>query len=160
MTDVHVATMDVTSDARTAFVAAFADAVAQVLGVSPNEIAVDTVTVAPSSGTMRRWLQDLANAAVSFTINADSDATAALIARIHELRNTSATTFKVGDISTADTITFTQPAVIANDDPNGIECCEGHDPDSPLCRVCLDGVQKHRSYFAAGHACDTGIDTA
>ena len=85
----------------------------------------------------------MVDATVSFTITADSDITAALLARIQELRNASATTIKVGDASTADTSTLTQPAVITGDDPAGVECREGHDPDSPLCHVCLDGAQNH-----------------
>ena len=147
VTDVDVATADVASEARTAFGAAFADALAQTLSLSPDDIVIDTVTVAPSSGTLRRWLQDLVDATVSFTITADSDITPVLLARIQELRNASATTIKVGDASTADTSTFTQPAVIAHDEPVGIECREGHDPDSPLCHVCLDGAQKHTPPF-------------
>jgi hypothetical protein len=100
---------------------------------------IDTVAVASSSVTLRRWLQDLVDATVSFTITADSEVTTALLARIHELRNASATTIKVGDASTADTSTFTQPEFVSDDDPAGIECREGHDPDSPLCHVCMDG---------------------
>jgi hypothetical protein len=146
VTDVDIATADVTSEARTAFGTAFADAVAQTLSLSPDDIVIDTVTVATSSGTLRRWLQDLVDGTVSFTITTDSDVTVALLARIYELRNASATTIKVGDASTADTSTFTQPAVVARNDP-GIECREGHDPDSPLCHVCLDGVQNHAPTF-------------
>ena len=139
VTDVDIATADVASEARTAFGAAFADALAQTLSLSPDDIVIDTVTVAPSSGTLRRWLQDLVDATVSFTITADSDITPVLLARIQELRNASATTIKVGDASTADTSTFTQLEVVSDDDPAGIECREGHDPDSPLCHVCMDG---------------------
>jgi hypothetical protein len=147
VTDVDIATADVASEARTAFGAAFADVVAQTLSLSPDDIVIDTVTVARSTGTLRRWLQDLVDATVSFTITVDSDITPVLLARIQELRNTSATTIKVGDASTADTSTFTQPTVIAHDEPAGIECREGHDPDSPLCHVCLDGAQKHTPPF-------------
>ena len=144
VTDVDVATANVTSEARTAFGTAFADAVAQALDVSPDAVVIDTITVAPSTGTLRRWLQELVDTTVSFTITTDSDdATAALLARIHDLRNASATTIKIGDASTADTATFTKPRVIARDDPAGVECREGHDPDSPLCRVCVDGAQTH-----------------
>jgi hypothetical protein len=144
VTDVDITTADVASETRTAFGAAFADAVAQTLSLSPDDIVIDTVTVAPSSGTLRRWLQDLVDGTVSFTITTDSDVTVALLARIYEFRNASATTIKVGDASTADTSTFTQPAVIAHGDaPAGIECREGHDSDSPLCHVCLDGAQNH-----------------
>jgi hypothetical protein len=140
VTGVDVATADVTSEARTAFGTAFAYAVAQALDVSPDAVVIDTVTVAPSSGTLRRWLQELVDTAVSFTITTDSnDATVVLLARIHDLHNASAT-IKVGDASTADTATFTKPTVIARDDPTGVECREGHDPDSPLCRVCIDGA--------------------
>ena len=149
VTDVDIATADVASEARTTFGTVFADAVAQTLGLSADDIVIDTVTVAPSSGTLRRWLQDLVDGTVSFTITTDSDVTVALLARIYELRNASATTIKVGDASTADTSTFTQPAVIAHDDPAGVECREGHDPDSPLCHVCLDGAQKHTLPFSA-----------
>jgi hypothetical protein len=144
--DVDVAAADVSSGARATFGTAFADTVAQALGVSPDDIVIETVTAAPSSGTLRRWLQDLVDAAVSFTITTDSAATAALLTKIHELRNASAMTINVGDASTADTTTFTQPAVVARDDPAVIKCREGHDPDSPLCRVCLDGAQKHHVY--------------
>ena len=141
VTDVDMATGDVASEARTAFGTTFEDAVAEALDLSPDDIVIDTVAVASSSGTLRRWLQDLVDTAVSFTITTNSDdATAALLARIHDLRNASSTTIKVGDASTADTATFTQPVVISRDDPTGIECREGHDPDSPLCRVCLDGA--------------------
>ena len=159
VTDVDVATADVASEARTAFGTSFENAVAQALGLSPDDIVIDTVApVASSSGTLRRWLQDLVDATVSFTITTDSDTTAALLERIHELRNASATTIKVGDASTADTSTFTQPAVIARDDPAGIGCREGHDPDSPLCHVCMDGAQTHISTFqAAGHVSATLI---
>ena len=143
VTDVDIATVDVASETRTAFGTAFADAVAQTLSLSPDDIVIDTVTVARSTGTLRRWLQDLVDATVQFTITADSDITPVLLARIQELRNASATTIKVGDASTADTSTFTQPAVIAHGESAGIECREGHDPDSPLCHVCLDGVRKH-----------------
>ena len=143
VTNVDVDTADVASEARTAFGTVFADAIAQTLSLSPDDIVIDTITIASSSVTLRRWLQDLVDTTVSFTITADSDITAALLARIQELRNASATTIKVGDASTADTSTFTQPAVIAHDEPVGIECREGHDPDSPLCHVCLDGVENH-----------------
>jgi hypothetical protein len=162
VTDVDIATADVTSEARTAFGTAFADAVAQTLSLSPDDIVIDTVAVASSSVTLRRWLQDLVDATVSFTITADSEVITALLARIHELRNASATTIKVGDASTADTSTFTQPAVIAHDEPVGIECREGHDPDSPLCHVCLDGAQKHTPPFppTGRVACATPIKTS
>ena len=149
VTNVDIATADMASEARTAFGAACADAVAQTLSLSADDIVIDTVTVAPTSSTLRRWLQDLVDATVQFTITADSDITPVLLARIQELRNASATTIKVGDASTADTSTFTQPAVIAHDEPAGIECREGHDPDSPLCHVCLDGAQKHTLPFSA-----------
>ena len=140
VTGVDIATANVASEARTAFGTAFEDAVAQALDLSPDDIVIDTVAVASSSGTLRRWLQDLVDATVSFTITADSEVTTALLARIHELRNASAMTIKVGDTSTADTSTFTQPELIAHDEPAGIKCREGHDPNSPLCRVCLDGA--------------------
>ena len=161
VTDVDIATADVASEARTAFGAAFADVVAQTLSLSPDDIVIDTVTVARSTGTLRRWLQDLVDATVSFTITIDSDITPVLLARIQELRNASATT-KVGDASTADTSTFTQPTVIAHDEPAGIECREGHDPDSPLCHVCLDGAQKHTPPFppTGRVACTTPIKTS
>jgi hypothetical protein len=157
VTDVDVATADVASETRTAFGTVFADAVAQTLSLSPDDIVIDTITVAPSSGTLRRWLQDLVDATVSFTITADSDITAALLARIQELRNASSMTIRVGDTSTADTSTLTQPAVITGDDPAGVECREGHDPDSPLCHVCLDGAKKHATFQPAGCVCPTRI---
>ena len=61
VTDVGVATADVTSEARKAFGIAFADAVAQVLGVSPDDVVIDTIIVAPSSGTLRRWACESTN---------------------------------------------------------------------------------------------------
>jgi hypothetical protein len=156
VTDVDIATADVASEARTAFGTAFEDAVAQALNLSPDDIVIDTVAVASSSGTLRRWLQDLVDATVSFTITANSEVTTALLARIHELHNTSATTIKVGDASIADTSTFTQPEVVSDGDPAGIECREGHDPDSPLCHVCLDGAHVPTSQ-PAGRVCATLI---
>ena len=138
--DVGITITDVTSEVRTAFENAFAETVGNVLSVGTDEIVIDDVVVAPTSGTLRRWLQDLVDVSVSFTITVDADATAALLAQTRELRNASATTIKVADSFTADTSTFTQPAVVSlGSDPAGIECREGHDPASPLCRVCLDG---------------------
>ena len=162
VTDVDIATADVASEARTAFGTSFENAIAQALGLSPDDIVIDTVApVASSSGTLRRWLQDLVDATVSFTITVDSDITPVLLARIQELRNASATTIKVGDASTADTSTLTQPAVITGDDPAGVECREGHDPDSPLCHVCMDGAQTHTSTFQpAGHVSATLIKSS
>jgi hypothetical protein len=158
VTDVDIATADVASEARTAFGAAFADVVAQTLSLSPDDIVIDTVTVARSTGTLRRWLQDLVDATVSFTIIVDFDITPVLLAQIQELRNASATTIKVGDASTVDTSTLTEPKVIAHDEPAGIECREGHDPDSPLCHVCLDGAQTQGFTFQpAGRVCATPI---
>jgi hypothetical protein len=139
VTDVDVAIVDVTSEARTVFETVFANAMGQALDVSPDSIVIDTIAVAPSSGTLRRWLQDLVDTAVRFTITTDADTTAVLLARIHALRNASAATITVGDTSTADTTTFTQLGVVASNGPTGIECREGHDPDSPLCHVCVDG---------------------
>jgi hypothetical protein len=140
VTDTDIATADVTSEARTAFEMQFANAVSQALRIGSDNIAIDTITVTPSSGTMRRWLQDLVDIIVSFTITIDSDSTATLMTRTRTLRNTTAATITVGDTSTADTSTFTQPVIVSlHSTPAGIECREGHDPESPLCRVCLDG---------------------
>jgi hypothetical protein len=133
-------TVGVKSEVRAAFEFQVKNAVAQVLAVSPEDIAIDTVSTAASSGTLRRWLQDLKDVVVRFTITINSDTTAALIAKIHELRNTSATTINVSDsASTADTATFTQPMIIAHSQPTTVQCEDGHDPASPLCRVCLNG---------------------
>jgi hypothetical protein len=139
VTNVDIDAADVKTEAHTALGRAFANAVAQVLAISPDDIAIQMVTVVPSPGTLRRWLQDMVDAAVSVTITVDSDTTASLMARIHQLRNTSATTIKVGEASTADTSTFIQPVLVSHDDPAGVQCRVGHDSASPLCHSCLDG---------------------
>jgi hypothetical protein len=138
MTNVDTETLNVESDARSVFGAAFYHKMAQVLAVSPDDIAIDTITVTASSRTLRRWLQDLADTTVSFTITIASDTTESLMARIDALRNASATTTKV-DSSVADTSTFTQPVIVLHSEATGIQCAEGHDPASPLCHVCTEG---------------------
>jgi hypothetical protein len=135
---VNMELMDLTSEARAAFGSATTNALALVLDVSPEDIAIDNV--AHGSVTLRRWLQDLLDAAVTVTVTVNSDVTAALIDQIHEIRNRNATTIKLGETSTVDTSTFTQPVVMSHYDSVGIQCREGHDSTSPLCHVCLDGA--------------------
>jgi hypothetical protein len=139
VTNVDIAVTDLKSEARTAFGSAFAAAVALALSVSPDDIAIDTVIIAPSSGTLRRWLQELVDATVSFTITMDAERTTALQEQIELHRNTTGMSLVVGNGGvTALTSTFTQPVIIPGD-AAGIRCADGHDPTSPLCHVCLDG---------------------
>ena len=139
VTNLDIAVTDLESDAHAAFGSAFASAVAQAVSVSPDDIAIDTVTVAPSSGTLRRWLQELVDVTVSFTIAIDAERTTALQERIELHRNGAGVSLVVGDGGvTALTSTFTQPVIVPRD-VAGIRCAEGHDPTSPLCHVCLDG---------------------
>ena len=56
VTDVDITTVDVASETRTAFGTAFADAVAQTLSLSPDDIVIDTVIVAPRISWLAcRW---------------------------------------------------------------------------------------------------------
>jgi hypothetical protein len=137
--NVDTAVIDPKSEARTTFESVFAAALAQALAVSPDDVVIDTVIVAPSSGTLRRWLQELVDAAVSFTIVIDAEQTKALQEQIELHRNTTGMNLVVGDGgATALTSTLTQSAIFPRD-VAGIRCAEGHDPTSPLCHVCLDG---------------------
>jgi hypothetical protein len=139
VTNVDIEAADVKTEAHSALGVAFTNAMAQALDISPDDIAIHTVTVVRGSGTLRRWLQDLVDATISATITVDSDATAALMAQIDQLRNTSATTINVGEASAADTSTLTQPVLVLQDGLAGIQCRVGHDSTSPLCHLCLDG---------------------
>jgi hypothetical protein len=136
---VDVAVTDLETDAHAAFGSAFASAVAQSLAVSPDDITIDTITVAPSSGTLRRWLQELVDATVSFTIVIDVERTTALQEQIELHRNSTGMSLVVDSSGvTVLTSTFTQPVIVPRDAAS-IRCAEGHDPTSPLCHVCLDG---------------------
>jgi hypothetical protein len=140
--NVDIAMTDIKGGARAGFESAFAAAVAQALTVSPDDIAIDTVTVAPSSGAMRRWLQELVDATVSFTITINAEQTMALQEQIELHRNNTGTSLVIengpdGGVI-ALTSTFTQPVIVLRD-AAGIRCAEGHDPTSPLCHVCLEG---------------------
>jgi hypothetical protein len=148
--NVDLAVADGNSEARTVFTTAFADVLAQTLAVAVDDIAVDTLA-AQNPGILRRWLQDqvLVDVEVSFTITTDAIKEGALAMQIDELRNTKPTTIRVGDRSTADTSSFTQPTITPQDGPSGIQCREGHDPASPLCHVCLDGAQIHQKSNAS-----------
>jgi hypothetical protein len=136
------------TDTRATFEAAFATAVAESFSIVRGNIAIDTITVTPSSGTLRRWLQAAVGAAeaiISFSVKVDMEAAAAFIARLEEARNgTTAAPIEVGvDGAVAILSTLTEPTVVTllvHDAPIGVQCREGHDPTSPLCHVCLDGA--------------------
>jgi hypothetical protein len=139
VTNVDVNVTDLKSKARATFGSAFVSAVAQALAVRPDDIAIDTVTIAPSSSTLRRWLQELVDATVSFTIVIDAEQTTALQEQIELHRNATGMSLVVGNGgATALTSTFTQLVIVPRD-AVGVRCSEGHDPTSPLCHVCLDG---------------------
>jgi hypothetical protein len=139
VTNVDTAVIDLESEAHAVFGSALALSVAQALAIRPDDIAVHTVMIAPSSSTVRRWLQELVDVTVSFTIVIDAEQTTALQEQIELHRNTTGMSLVVGNSgATALTSTFTQPVIVPRD-AVGVRCAEGHDPTSPLCHVCLDG---------------------
>jgi hypothetical protein len=146
VSNVDAAAVGSRTDARATFVATFASAVAELLVVDAADIAIDTITALPNdSDTLRRWLQALVvgatQASVSFTINVETEDIAAVTTRIQQARNSTITaSVNMNDGATAFVSTLTEPTFVPHDAPTSIQCREGHDPKSPLCHVCLDGV--------------------
>jgi hypothetical protein len=156
VSNMDIAAADAQTEARGSFAATFATAVADTLAVGPVDIAIDVVTAAAGTGAMRRWLQEVfaagADTVVSFTITIDAELTTSLTARIDALRNTTGSIITLGNGATALTSTFTELVVVPHSGRAGIQCREGHDPTSPLCHVCLDGVALQTLSAAAPHS--------
>jgi hypothetical protein len=160
VSSVDIAATDAQTEARANFTATFATAWRTswlLVHLISRSNAVMVAGLAPSTGTLRRWLQETVaagvNTVVSFTITIDADLTASLMARIDVLRNTTGSTIALSNGATSLTSTFTEPMVVPHGARTGIQCREGHDPTSPLCHVCLDGAVLQAFSAAAPHRC-------
>jgi hypothetical protein len=128
-----------TNEERIAFEREVSVAVAGGLGISSEDITVDSTVATPGSSDLRRWLQSHEHEVViGFTVAVASDSKNDFLAKIKELRLASdaATSISMHSVSTVIMSSLTEPITSKTYVLAGIRCRTGHDSTSPLCRVC------------------------
>jgi hypothetical protein len=111
---------------------------AESLDISPDNITVDTVTIAAGTGGLRRQLQEETQVVVGFTAVVGADKNP-LVTKVERLRDSSSVPIILADGGgTALASTLAKRAISTYVLP-GIQCRTGHDPSSPLCHVCTEG---------------------
>jgi hypothetical protein len=152
-----------TSEERIVFDREVSVAVAGVLGVSSEDITVDSIVAAPGSSDLRRWLQSQAHEVViGFTVAVAADSMNDFLAKVEELRLASDAAISMQSGSTVIMSTLTPPISSRTYVLAGIRCRAGHDSALPLCRVCQVRSQRARALnlvFRGQSRCPTGLSS-